>query len=164
MGKLVSFYRHIYLNMPKVTMLTGILLVALVGLIHLVEAPAHFRAAPHLGALFVINFALSAAAAVGIPRGAGGWGWALGAAVSGVSVSLYLVSRLFGLPGFGEAAGAWGTPLGSVTAILEALYLGLYFSALTNLSVAYPDGRDWDEDWHDYPEPDEEAVRGRGGA
>lgn len=143
MGKLVSFYRHFYFNLPRATMLAGVSLVALVGLIHLVEAPAHFRAAPYLGVLFVANFALSAAAAVGISRGARGWGWTLGAAVSGVTVFLYLISRLFGLPGFEEAAGAWGTPLGSVSAIVETIYLGLYFSMLTGSSVAYPNKRNW---------------------
>ena len=41
-GKLVSFYRYIYLNQPQLTRLAGIALVLSVGVVHLVEAPEHY--------------------------------------------------------------------------------------------------------------------------
>jgi hypothetical protein len=44
-GRLVSFYRYIYLNQPRLTRLAGLALILAVGAIHLIETPAHFKAA-----------------------------------------------------------------------------------------------------------------------
>ena len=52
---LVSFYRYIYLNHPKLTTLAGIVLILGVGTIHVVETPTHFEAAIYLGVLFIVN-------------------------------------------------------------------------------------------------------------
>jgi hypothetical protein len=162
--ELISFYRHIYLNLPRITRLAGVALVLVVGLIHLVEAPEHFAAVAYLGTLFAVNFVLALASAVGIWRGSKSWGWLLGAGISAVSILAYLWSRALGLPGFPEGVGAWNTPVGSVSVIVEALFLGLYISVVTGMNVAYPDERHWDEDWHDYREPGEENIHERGGA
>lgn len=143
MSKLISFYRYIYLNQPRLTALAGVALILAVGATHLVAAPAHFEAAAYLGVLFFVNFAVSVAAAVGILRGAKTWGWTLGALVSGLSFLAYLVSRLLGLPGLGEAVGEWDEPLGSLALILEGLFLAGWFSVVTDLAVAAPDRRDW---------------------
>lgn len=142
-GKLVSFYRYIYLNQPRLTRLTGIALILAVGAVHLIEAPEYFRAALYLGVLFVSNVAATLVAAVGILRGAKGWGWTLGAAICALSAPAYLTSRLFGLPGLGEAAGGWDEPLGSLALIFEGLFLAGWFSVLTGLAVAAPDRRTW---------------------
>lgn len=142
-GKLVSFYRYIYLNQPRLTALAGILLVLAVGAVHLIEAPEQYGAAPYLGVLFAANFVGTLVAAVGILRGARGWGWTLGAVISALSLLAYPVSRLFGLPGFPEAVGAWDEPLGSLAMILEGLYLAGWFSVITGLAVAAPDKREW---------------------
>lgn len=140
-GKLISFYGYLYLNQPRLTRLAGVALILLVGTIHLLEAPTHFEAAAYLGALFAANFAGTLVAAVGIWRGRRGW--TLGALICGLSILSYLASRLFGLPGFAEAAGAWGTPLGSLAAILEGLFLAGWFSVITGLAVAAPEKRGW---------------------
>jgi hypothetical protein len=142
-GGLVSFYRHIYLNQPRLTRLAGVVLILAVGAIHLLEAPAHFEAAAYLGVLFAINFVGTLAAAIGIFRGAKGWGWTLGALISVLSLLAYLASRLFGLPGFAEAAGKWNEPLGTLAMILEGLFLAGWLSVITGLAVAAPDKRDW---------------------
>jgi hypothetical protein len=142
-GGLVSFYRHIYLNQPRLTRLAGVVLILAVGAIHLLEAPAHFEAAVYLGVLFVINFVGTLAAALGIFRGAKGWGWTLGALISVLSLLAYLASRQFGLPGFAEAAGKWDEPLGTLAMILEGLFLAGWLSVITGLAVAAPDKRDW---------------------
>lgn len=142
-GKLVSFYRYIYLNGPGVTRWAGVFLVLLVGVIHLIEAPEHFQFAGYLGALFLLVFAGSVLAALGIFRGARSWGWTLGAVLSGVALVAYLISRTFGLPGLAEGAGAWDEPLGSLAMILEASFLAGYFTVISGLNVAYPDRRDW---------------------
>jgi hypothetical protein len=142
-GKLVSLYRYIYLNQPGLTRLAGIALVLAVGAVHLVEAPEHFEAAPYLGVLFVANAAGTLVAAVGILRGAKGWGWTLGALICGLSILAYLASRLFGLFGLPEAVGEWDEPLGSLALILEGLFLAGWFSVVTGLAVAAPEKRDW---------------------
>ncbi len=142
-GSLVSLYRYVYLNQPRLTRLAGVALILAVGAIHAIEAPDHFRAAAYLGVLFMVNAAAALVAAVGILRGAKGWGWTLGAAISGLSALAYLFSRLFGLPGLGEAAGGWDEPLGSLALIVEGLYLAGWFSVVTGLAVAAPDRRHW---------------------
>lgn len=142
-GRLVAFYRYIYLNQPQLTRLAGMALILAVGAIHLIETPEHFEAAAYLGALFTANFAGTVAAAVGIIRGAKSWGWTLGALISAVSFLAYLASRLFGLPGFAEAAGEWDDPLGTLAMILEGLFLAGWFSVITGLAVAAPDRRTW---------------------
>lgn len=141
--KLVAFYRYIYLNQPQLTRLAGMTLILAVGVVHLVEAPEHFEAAGYLGALFVANSAAALVAAVGILRGARGWGWTLGAVISGLSALGYVASRLFGLPGFAEAAGEWDDPVGSLAMILEGLFLAGWSSVVTGLAIAAPDKRDW---------------------
>lgn len=82
-GKLVSLYRYIYLDQPRLTTLVGIALILGVGAVHIVEAPEHFGIAVYLGVLFVVNTVGTLVAAVGILRGAKSWGWALGALISG---------------------------------------------------------------------------------
>lgn len=140
---LVSFYRYIYLNQPKLTTLTGMVLILGVGAVHAVGSPTHFQTAAYLGVLFIANAVGTLVAAVGVLRGAKSWGWTLGAVISGLSALAYLVSRLFGLPGLGEAAGGWDEPLGSLALILEGLFLAGWFSVMTGLAVAFPDKRDW---------------------
>lgn len=141
--KLVAFYRYIYLNQPRLTRLAGMALILAVGAIHLIETPEHFEAATYLGVLFVANFAGTVAAAVGIFRGAKSWGWTLGAMISALSLLAYLASRLFGLPGFAEAAGEWDDPLGTFAMILEGLFLAGWLSVITGLAVAASDKRHW---------------------
>jgi hypothetical protein len=142
-GRLVSFYRYIYLNQPRLTRLASMALILSIGAIHMIEAPAHFEAAGYLGVLFALNFAGTLVAAIGIFRGAKGWGWTLGALISILSLLAYLASRLLGLPGFSEAAGEWDEPLGTLAMILEGLYLAGWLSVITGLAVAAPDMRDW---------------------
>jgi hypothetical protein len=142
-GRLVAFYRYIYLNQPQLTRLAGMVLALSVGAIHFIEAPERFEAAAYLGVLFAANFAGTVAAAVGIFRGAKSWGWTLGALICGLSFLSYLASRLFGLPGYAGAAGEWDEPLGTLAMILEGLFLAGWFSVITGLAVAAPDKRDW---------------------
>lgn len=143
LGKLVYFYRHIYLNQPRLTTLTGIVLILGVGAVHAVEAPRHFEAATYLGVLFVLEVVATLVAAAGIFGGAKVWGWTFGAAISILPALAYLFSRLFSLPGLGEAAGGWDEPLGSLALILEGLFLAAWFSVVTGAAVASPDKRGW---------------------
>lgn len=62
------------LSMPKNLMWAGIVLIALVGLIHLVEAPEYFEEVTYLGILYVANVLGAGVAAVRIYRGERTWG------------------------------------------------------------------------------------------
>ena len=140
--KLVSFYSYVYFDLPQLTRLSGVGLVLLVGAIHAYELPHHFVLAPYIGVSFALLVAGALLSAYGIVRGAR-WGWWLGSLISAIALVGYLASRLSGLPGFAQAMGEWDTPLGSVAAIVESLYLGLHFSILTGMNVAAPDKRNW---------------------
>ena len=142
-GALISLYRYVYLNQPKLTALAGVVLVLGVGAVHAVEAPEHFGISAYLGGLFVANAVGTLVAAAGILRGAKWGGWTLGAAICGLAAFAYLASRLLGLPGYPGAAGHWDEPWGSLALILEGLFLGGWFSVMTGLAVAHPEGRDW---------------------
>ena len=142
-GKLVSFYRYIYINQPQLTRLAGVVLILAVGTLHLVEVPSHYEISPYLDVLFAANFACTLVAAFGIWRGAKGWGWSLGALISLLSLLAYLASRLFGLPAAPALAGEWTSALGSLAMIFEGMFLAGWFSVLTGLAVAAPDKRDW---------------------
>ena len=142
-GKLVSFYRYIYINQPELTRLAGIGLILAVGVVHLVEIPTHYGISPYLGVLVAVNFALALVAAFGIGRGAKGWGWSLGALISCTALLGYVVSRLLGLPAAPELAGEWTSALGSLAMIFEGMFLAGWFSVLTGLAVAAPEKRDW---------------------
>lgn len=137
------FLRATALNLPRLTRLAGILLILVVGLIHLYEAPEHFRAAAYFGVAFLVNFAASLVAAVGIFFGAKNWGWLLGAYIAGGALVAYLITRAVGLAGFEEAVGNWANPLGTFSMMVEGFYLAGYVSVATGKAVAAPDERDW---------------------
>jgi hypothetical protein len=109
----------------RILRLAAIALVVVVGLIHLIGAPQHYRVAPYIGIGFVANFIGALVAAVGIYRDAM-WGWVLGALVAGGAVVMYVVSRSVGLPGFERAVGRWSGPLGILSLVVEALFLAVF--------------------------------------
>ena|SRR5215207_2842766 len=116
---------------PRNIMLAGIVLVALIGLIHLVEAPEHFEVVTYVGLLFLVNAAASALSGYGIYRGAE-WGWALGALVAIGAFVAYIVSRAVGLPGVpGLKQEEFFEPLGIVSLIVEGLFVVLYATRIS---------------------------------
>lgn len=100
----------------------SISLIAVVGLIHLIEAPEYFEEATYLGLLFLANFAGSLAAAIGVYRDRG-WGWGLGVLVAGGAFAGYVISRTIGLPGL--PAQEWLDPMGVLSLLVEGLFVGL---------------------------------------
>ncbi len=141
--KLISFYRYIYFNQPRAITFLGVSTIFTIGLIHAYALPEHFEIAPYLGLSFAVLFALSFVSAFNILRGSHATGWLLGAVISGVALVSYFVSRLFGLPGFEEAQGAWATPAGTVAMGLEAFFIFIHVSLITGMNVAWPEERDW---------------------
>ncbi|MEJ7871070.1 MAG: hypothetical protein WKF67_02335 [Rubrobacteraceae bacterium] len=113
------------LAVPRNVMWAGVGLVAVVGLIHLIEAPEYFdEYGAFYGLAFLANAAAAAVAAVGIYGGIKSWGWTLGAVISGGAFVLYLVSRTIGLPGL--TGGAFFEPIGLLSLLVEGLFVVLY--------------------------------------
>src|SRR5919205_4584572 len=116
-------------RVPGTVKLTAIVLIIAVGLAHLRGAPPHYRFAPYIGIVFVVNFVGALVAAVGIYRDAL-WGWLLGVLVAGGALVMYVVSRSVGLPGYEHAVGRWFGPLGVVSLVVEALFIAVFLLGL----------------------------------
>src|SRR2546423_13124924 len=82
----------------------GAALIALVGLIHLIEAPDQFSEAAWLGVLFLASVAGSALVAARLWRRDGARAWALGAVVAVWCLAGSLLEGTVGLPGLGAQA------------------------------------------------------------
>jgi uncharacterized membrane protein YfcA len=102
---------------------SGISLIVIVGLIHLIDSPEDLAEGSYQGLLFLANFFGSLAAAIGIYRG-NRWGWALGFLIAGGAFLGYLISRTVGLPGL-PVETEWLEPLGVLSLLVEGLYVGL---------------------------------------
>src|SRR5215216_1114687 len=108
---------------PDKLVWAGVLLIAALGLIHLVEAPDELEEATYLGLLFLANFGGAVVAAIGIYRNHR-WGWLLGVMLAGGAFVGYVLSRTVGLPGL-EVEEEWLEPLGLVALLVEGLFVGL---------------------------------------
>jgi hypothetical protein len=104
----------------------GVSLIVIVGLIHLINSPGDLEEGSYTGLLYLANFFGALTAAIGIYRGRS-WGWGLGALVSVGAFAGYVVSRTVGLPGLGVEE-EWLEPLGVLSLIVEALFVGLYLT------------------------------------
>lgn len=114
----------------------GVVLIALAGLIHLVEAPEYWGEVRYIGALFVVGAAATLASAVGILRGER-WGWQLGLAVAGSMAVAYVLSRSIGIPQFREASlDKFLEPLGFGSLVVEALFVLLALRVLGRRQAA----------------------------
>jgi hypothetical protein len=100
----------------------GTSLIAVVGLIHLLEAPEELEEVTYLGLLFLANFGGAVVAAIGIFRNYR-WGWGLGTLVAGGAFAGYVISRTLGLPAM--PVEDWLEPLGLLSLLVEALFVGL---------------------------------------
>lgn len=144
-GKAIAFYRHFAFDLPRATtalgvaLLVGIATVRLFLLAH-VAAPAYLQAYFVLVAVFAL---LAAAAASGIVERAVPAGWAIGSLVALASMLMYIASRAWGLPDLPNLVDRWDNPLGTFSIMLAAGYLGLHFSVLTRMTVAYPHRQGW---------------------
>ena len=108
----------------------GISLIVVVGLIHLINFPGDLEEGSYAGLLYLANFVGALAAAIGIYRGRS---WGLGALVSVGAFVEYVVSRTIGLPGL-PVEEEWLEPLGLLSLLVEALFVGLYLTAFVRLT------------------------------
>jgi hypothetical protein len=105
----------------------GISLIIIVGLIHLINSPGDLEEGSYTGLLYLANFLGALTAAIGIYRGRS-WGWSLGVLVAGGAFVAYVISRTVGLPGL-PVEEEWLEPLGLLSMLVEALFVGLYLTA-----------------------------------
>ena len=112
-------------NRPGLIGVTGIALMAIDGLIHFSLVPHYLEYASYLGLLFLANTFGSVLSALGI-NGGRPWGWTLGALIAGGAFVMYVVSRLFGLPGLPESEREWLNPQGVLSLAVEGLFVTLY--------------------------------------
>jgi hypothetical protein len=106
------------------------LLIVVVGLIHLIEAPEYLEEATYVGVLFLINVLLALVSAFGIYRGMW-WGWLLSILVAGGAFIVYVLSRTIWLPGLEKDVGNWFEPAGILSLIVESLFVLLYAATAT---------------------------------
>jgi hypothetical protein len=114
----------------------GIALIAITGLIHLVETPEYLGEMPYIGGLFALSVIGALIAAFGIYRGER-WGWMLGVLVAGGSLVCYFLSRTVGLPLFRE--NTWeefAEPVGLLSLLVEGLFLVVAANVLSNRSTS----------------------------
>jgi hypothetical protein len=101
---------------------SGIVLMSIIGVIHLILMRGEYDEAHYLGMLFAANFVGAIVSAVGIYRDSF-WGWMLGFLVSAGSLAGYILSRTVGLPGM--EVEEWLNPYGILSVLLEAVFFAL---------------------------------------
>ena len=117
-------------------MLTGVVLILLVGLIHLIDAPDSMTESTTKGLSFYANFVGAIVAAVGIFLHRT-WGWALGILVAAGAFIGYIVSRTVGI--FGLPPDVWMEPIGIASLVVEALFIVVALRALTGSRQESPE-------------------------
>jgi uncharacterized membrane protein YfcA len=117
-------------------MLTGVALILLVGLIHLMDAPDSMTESTTKGLFFYANFVGAIVAAVGIFLHRT-WGWALGILVAAGAFIGYIVSRTVGI--FDLPPDVWMEPLGIASLVVEALFIVVALRAFTGSRPESPE-------------------------
>ena len=102
-------------------MWSGIVLILLIGLVHLVEGPEYLEESTLIGVLFFVNTVAAVVSAIGIYRGSRSWGWGLGVLVAGGALVAYVLSRTTGFLGFYDDE--WLEPSGIFSWLVEGLFL-----------------------------------------
>jgi hypothetical protein len=113
----------------------AVALLAVTGLIHLIESPEYFEEQTYVGVLFVLNAAGAAVGVVALLRGAPRWAWMLGILVAGGAFVGFILSRTTGLPSFKESG--W-EGLGLVSLVVEAAFCLIAAKALAGSPQSQP--------------------------
>ncbi len=114
----------------KVRLWIGIVLIVVVGLIHVLDAPDSFHDAVYKGWLFYANGVASLVAAYGIFKESR-WGWPFGLLIAAGSFAGYVASRTIGLPFIPAEPDAWFEPLGLVSLVAELSFVGIFIVTIT---------------------------------
>jgi hypothetical protein len=111
----------------------AIALIAIIGAIHLVEAPDQFGDATYKGLLFLASGAGAAVALLAIWRDMR-LGWWLGAFIAAATAVGYVWSRTIGLPGLPVDPNIF-EPMGIVSVVCEVAYLAVMAVAFRRSTV-----------------------------
>src|SRR5690349_3840153 len=115
-------------SIPRKLSIAGIAVIALIGLIHAVEAPEYLGEEAYVGILFILNAVGALVVAVGIWRGSRA-AWGLGILVAAGAFAGYVLAHTTGLPGaFKESE--W-LPLGIASLVIEAAFCLIAVRALS---------------------------------
>src|SRR3989338_5381418 len=112
----------------RIFLWSGIGLILMTGLIHVIEAPDCFSEAAYKGWLFYANGFCAVIAAYGIYRNHR-WGWNLGLLIAAGSFICYMISRTVGLPQIPAEPDAWLEPLGVASLIAEGLFVAVFLGS-----------------------------------
>lgn len=119
------------LKLPKIILWSGIILILIIGLIHVIDAKDSFSDAVYKGWLFYTNGVAAVIAAYGIYHKRN-WGWDLGLMIAVGSMLGYIASRTVGLPFIPAEPDAWFEPLGVAAMTAEALFVVIFIGKQVN--------------------------------
>lgn len=146
LGKLLALPKFFAFNLPRVTTVTGVLLVLGIAAIRLYPLVIPVALPTYLFAYFIVLIVAACVASAGMASGRSvvtRAGWALGSVVAAASMAMYLVSRTAGLPQLHEVIGRWDYPLGTFAILLSVMFLGLHATVLAGINIAVPQRREW---------------------
>lgn len=105
--------------------LVGSGLLAAIGLVHLVLAPAYYSAAAYVGVLFYVTCAAAWSTALAIAIGLRG-AWIVGGVIASSAFAALVVSATVGLPNFTDSLSA---PWAMLSLMLEGVFVAVYVVA-----------------------------------
>src|SRR5262249_8410568 len=109
---------------------TAVVALAGVALIHVLDAPDTFSAAPYRGWLYVGLIAACLAAAWALVRSSDLRAWAAAAAFPAGAIVAFVISRTVGLPQGADDIGDWTEPLGLASLFVEGTLIALAAAVL----------------------------------
>lgn len=141
--RLLTMYRYLEFNVPRVITALGILLLLGIAAVHVyligtrrlpVYLAGYFAV---LGAVCLIAAAMMTAGRFARP------GRRLGSLVATVFLLVYLLTRFTGLPMRPEVKNWWDFTPGTIALGCAALFLATHVSVLLGINIAHPQKRDW---------------------
>lgn len=144
MYRLVTVYRYVAFNLPKLTTAIGVGLLLGTAAVHIYLLGAVESLPAYLAGYFVV-LALVCVLGAGMML-AGRFarrGWLLGTVVSVVFLVAYIVTRFTGLPMAPEGNRWWDFPPGTVAIGCAVLFVAVHASVLLGINVAHPQKRVW---------------------
>jgi len=118
-------------KLSRFLMWSGIILILMIGLIHVIDAKDSFTDAVYKGWLFYANGVVAVISAYGIYR-KHVWGWNLGLLIAIGSLGGYIASRSVGLPFIPAEPNAWLEPIGVASMITEVLFVVVFMIKQVN--------------------------------
>ncbi len=108
----------------------GVVGLAGIALIHLLDLPGKFGETPYLAWMYVALILGSIAVAAALLQHSDPRAWATAAALALSVIAGYVISRTVGLPGSAGDIGNWGEPLGIASLFVEGFVVALSAAAL----------------------------------